>query len=73
MSAENTPFLYLLDRILPGLCDSGGGFDYSAIDLVFTRYGVVEGQYPVLFDKAVAVIAELRRAQAEQREKMRNK
>lgn len=57
---KNRGFKFLLDRMLPGLCDAYGGFDFNAIGHVFELYGVPEGQRPVIHDKLMVVIDVIR-------------
>lgn len=56
LAPENQKFWALFLRMLPGLVDGLGGFDYSAITTVMDVYGVPPGERLVIFDKALAVI-----------------
>jgi len=55
----NEGFWFLFQRILPGLQDGFGGFNYDAINIVFDLYKmwITSGQRPLLFDKCLIVIS----------------
>jgi len=53
----NEGFWFLFQRILPGLQDGFGGFNYDAIIKVFDLYQVPSGQRVLLFDKCLIVIS----------------
>jgi len=48
-------------RMLPGLQNGMGGWDYGAIREVFDAYRVSKGERPVLFDKCLVMIEAIKR------------
>lgn len=68
LDQENEGFWFLMLRILPGLSNGFGGFDYNAIINVFNIYEVPQGQRPILHDKCLIVM----RAISECREAKKN-
>jgi len=69
---ENKPFLFLFEKILPGLFDGYGGVNFSNVDLVFKFYGVRGGDRIILFDKFLAClesIEEIRKVEAAKRKR----
>jgi len=52
----NRPFWWLFQRILPGLFGAYGAVNYSAIDSIFSLYGIDPGQRPVLHDNCLICI-----------------
>lgn len=69
MAPENERFVFLLWKILPGLCDGYGGFNYDAISFVLDRYGVPEGQQPIIIDRCLVIINAIQEIREEEREK----
>lgn len=54
---ENTrQFWWLFERILPGLCNPFGGFDFNAITSVCDTYAIEAGERPVIHELCLVVI-----------------
>ena len=60
LSEENTRFLFLMNRFMPGMQNGMGGFSLEAIRTTFDEYKSVihidGGHRPILFDRALTVI-----------------
>jgi len=50
--------------MLPGLIDPSGSFFFDAVGFVFEIYRVPEGQKPILFDKCLVVISEIKKTRS---------
>jgi len=69
LSKNNREFWSLFTRILPGLIDGFGGFNYQAIEFQFNIWQVDEMQRPIIMDKClvfIKVLTEQRRKKKEQ-------
>jgi len=68
---ENREFWALFEKILPGLCNGKGGFDYRAIDIVFDSYRTPRAIRHIHFDKCLIVIEAIQKIREEERNKPR--
>jgi len=63
LMAENEPFWFVFQRMLPGLFDGYGGVNFAAIIQVLDLYGVPAGQRPIVHDGCLTVIGAIRELQ----------
>ncbi|MBU1067661.1 hypothetical protein KKE60_07720 [Patescibacteria group bacterium] len=69
LAPENERFWDLFSRILPGLCDGFGGFNYRAIEFVMDVQNVSAGQRPIIFDKCLIMISVIEEGRAVEKAK----
>ena len=59
LAPENEWFWSLFQRMLPGLPNGMGGWNFQVIELVMNLYQVPKGQRLIIWDKCMAVITVL--------------
>ena len=67
LSEENRKFKAFLFRMLPGLCDGFGGFNFMAIQYAMDVFGIARGQRPIVHDKMMQVIVAIEDIRKEKR------
>ena len=56
LDPENNLAVYLFKRILPGLGNGMGGYNFQAIDSVLKNYHIRPAARPALYDKILVII-----------------
>ena len=54
---EDSLVVYLFNRILPGLSNGMGGYNFQAIDSILDKYRINREAQPELYDKILVMIS----------------
>lgn len=69
LTPENRRFkAVVLDRVLPGLPNGFGGFQYAAIDSVLNRFNFPPGTAQVLYDRCIVAIKAIQHVRSQEKE-----